>query len=234
VVTETIRYAVRDRVAEIVLARPDESNRFTHTMMRDLANALGAATADGVDIVVLSAEGADFSLGRERNEVLPPEMTRAENTALIVTVSHAMRDCPAIIVASVRGRALGFGCGLVVQSDFAVAAESATFGFNEIRHGSAPRFVMAYLEDYLGPKRAIDLLVTARELEAAEAERFGILSRVVAETQLDSAVDALVADLRERDARAMRACKSYLREIRGVERSQRFEYALGAQVRAAR
>jgi enoyl-CoA hydratase/carnithine racemase len=231
---ELVRYTLGDRVAGIELSRPDRANRFNHTMMRSLAEAFMRATEHGVDVVVLTAAGDDFSVGRERDEVLPEGMTKADNTGLIVTVSHAMRDCPAIIVASVRGRALGFGCGLAVQSDFALAAETAQFGFNEIHHGSAPRFVMAYLEDYVGPKRALDLVVTGRTFGAAEAERYGMLTRVVDEDGLADSTGALVAELLERSPRAMRSCKSYLREVRGVERSERFAYALGQQVRAAR
>jgi enoyl-CoA hydratase/carnithine racemase len=233
-VADFIEYESADRTARITLNRPDADNRFNQLMMRELADAFDAATRADVGLVVLSARGGDFSTGRDRDEVLPEGMTKAENTALIVTVSHAMRDCPAIIVAAVRGRALGFGCGLAVQSDFALAAESASFGFNEIHHGSAPRFVMAYLETYVGPKRAIDLLTTGRVFPAADAERYGLVTNVVPDPDLDSALHALVSELASRSPRALRACKSYLREVKDVPVADRFDYALSAQLRAAK
>ena len=103
-----------------------------------------------------------------------------DNTRLIVDANRLLTGFPGITVAAAQGRALGFGCGVVVQSDIALAAASAELGFDEVHHGTAPAFVMSYLEDHVGPKRALDLIVTGRTLSAAEAEQWGIVTRVVA------------------------------------------------------
>jgi enoyl-CoA hydratase/carnithine racemase len=225
---ELVRYSVSGRVARIVLDRPDAGNLFTTGMMRGLAGAFTAATASQAAVTLLCAAGPDFSRGRDRDETLPAGMTRLDSTALIVEVGEAVRAYPGLLVTAVSGRAMGFGCGLVVQSDLSVAADTAQFGFDEILHGSAPRFVMAYLEDAIGPKRALDLLVTGRALEAAEAERIGLVSRVVPAADLASSAEAMVSALLERDPVAIRTCKSYLREIRAIEPDERLKHALAA------
>ena len=119
-------------------------------------------------VLFITAAGADFSLGRDQGE-RPPNMTRAQNTRLIVEANRALAAFPGIAVAAVRGRALGFACGLAVQADITIAAADATLGFDEVHTARPPRFVMSYLADYIGPKRAMDMVVTGRMLVGPQA-----------------------------------------------------------------
>jgi enoyl-CoA hydratase/carnithine racemase len=160
-------------------------------------------------------------------------VSRAQNTRLIVEANRALAAFPGIVVTAVRGRALGFACGLAVQSDLTIAAQTATFGFDEVRTARPPRFVMAYLADYIGPKRAMDMVVTGRMLSAAEAEHFGFVSRVVADRELDAARIALVEGLLELDHDALVTCKQYPHEIRRVDPGDRDEYAYARTIGVA-
>lgn len=223
---EFVQTKVEGRVARIRLDRPEADNRITIAMMRQFIEGLRAATDAAADVLVITASGDNFTVGRDQQERPPEGMTRRDNLALIIQGNELLGRFEGISVTAFRGRALGFGSGLVVQSDLSVAADTATLGFDEIRHGFAPSIVMTYLEDYVGWKRALDLVATGRTLNAMEAQSFGMVSRVVAADDLDASTESLVDDLLDRDPAALRTCKSYMREIRGVGNEQRGEYAL--------
>lgn len=216
------------RTTHIELDRPDEANRITSVMMRQFADALAAATRAESDVLVISAVGPDFSVGRDQKEQLPEGVTRRDGAEVIVEANRLLGGFPGVTVAAARGRAIGFACGVVLQSDLAIVADTAQLGFDEIRHGLAPAFVMSYVEDYVGPKRALDLILTGRTLTAHEAHRAGMVSRVVAADALQASTDALLADLLRSDRKLLTTCKSYLREVRGVPSEQRGERALAA------
>lgn len=217
---------VDDRVARLTLNRPQAANRITSVMMRQLVDALERAGSSGADVLVISAAGEDFSVGRDQHEQLPEGTTKADNTALIVAANDALHTFPGVTVASVRGRALGFGCGLALQCDLSVAADTAVLGFDEIRHGLTPRFVMSYVEDYIGAKRALDLILTGRLLPAAQAERYGMVSRVVAADALAVSTEALVADLVRSSPPLLAACMDYLVQVRAIPPADRGRAAL--------
>lgn len=220
-----VQYEAADRVARVRFDRPEADNKIHSTMMSQFIDALDAATRSGADVLVIGATGPDFSVGRDQAEALPAGMSKLDNTALIVRANRLLTGFAGITVTSVRGRALGFGCGVAVQSDIALAADTAALGFDEIHHGTAPAFVMSYLEDYVGPKRAVELIVTGRILPAAEAERYGLVTRTVAADALDAATDALVEQLLATPGELLARCKAYLRDNRAVPAEQRLDHA---------
>jgi enoyl-CoA hydratase/carnithine racemase len=223
---QVVTLSTGGRVARLTLDRPESGNLITSTMMRQLAAALTEAGDAGADILVISANGPDFSLGRDQHEVLPDGVTRDDNTRLIVTANDALADFPGVTISSVRGRAVGFGCGLALQTDFTVVADTALLGFDETRHGLSPKFVMGYLESFVGRKRAVDLILTGRLVPAAEAERIGMVSRVVPEDDLAAATEALVATLSTSPGELLLRSKRYLHAIRDVHPDKRMKHAL--------
>jgi enoyl-CoA hydratase/carnithine racemase len=225
-----VRYTVDGRLASVRLEGSGEGNRLTSVVMAQLTAALRSAAQSGADVLAVTADGDDFSLGRDPHEARPAGMSRADSLRLIVEANRAFNAFPGISVTAVQGRALGFACGLAVQSDLTLAAQTATFGFDEVHVGRPPRFVMAYLADYIGRKRALDLVVTGRLISADDAERFGVVSRVVAAEDLADSTKSLISSLLELDQDALRTCKSYPREIRRVDADERDEYAYAQTV----
>jgi enoyl-CoA hydratase/carnithine racemase len=223
---QLVTLAVDGRVARLALDRGEFGNLITSNMMRQFADALTTAGTSGADILVISSTSADFSLGRDQHEVLPAGVTRADNTKLIVVANDALAEFPGVTISSVRGRAVGFGCGVAVQSDFTVVADTAVLGFDEIRHGLSPGFVMGYLESFVGRKRAVDLITTGRLVPALEAERIGMVSRVVGDDDLEAATDALVATLTATTPELLLRNKRYLHDIRDIHPDQRMNHAL--------
>lgn len=224
---QPVRFERDGRRGRVILARPEHGNRIDVATMQGFIAALGRAHDAAVDVLVISAEGPDFSLGRDQDE-RPTGMSKRDNLALILTANELLGEFPGVTVAAIRGRALGFGSGVAVQSDLTIASDGAELGFTEIRHGFAPAIVMTYLETYVPRKVAVDLLMTGRTVPAAEALAMGLVTRVVPDDLLDSEVDATVDDLLAKPVDALRQCKFFLREIATVAEGDRGQRALDA------
>ncbi|CAN5538570.1 hypothetical protein BH24GEM3_BH24GEM3_07870 [soil metagenome] len=114
------------------------------------------------------------------------------------------------VVALVHGRALAGGCGLATACDLVLAAASARFGYPEVRIGFVPAMVMAILRRNLSEKRAFELIVRGEQLTAAEAERVGLINRVLADDRFEDEAAAYVADLAGLSTSAVQLCKRLL------------------------
>jgi enoyl-CoA hydratase/carnithine racemase len=224
-----IDFAVDDRVARLVLQRPAASNAFTGDMLRQLLAALNRAASEA-DILAISAAGADFSLGRDRQDVKsgPPPF---EAFKLITEVNSALSAFPGVSVCSVQGRAFGFGVGLVMKSDIALAAEDARFMLDEVKLGIAPMFILAEISEHLAPKAALDIVLSSREFGAEEAKELGLISRITGDLRGES--ETLVKELRSRDPEVLKASKRYYRAVRQLPAEARSAYALVEQTRFA-
>lgn len=212
-----------ERVAHVVLDRPDSANLVTYAMMTQLVDAL--AGAKGCDVLAVSANGADFTLGRDQSE-RPEGVSLADGLRLILEVNELLRSFDGISVALVRGRALGFGSGLAMQCDLTIASETAVFGFDEITHGFPPLIVETYLGGYVPRKTALDLVLTGRQVTAAEALTVGMVSRVVSDEALEPVGTAVIEQLRSAKPSALRRAKSFLPEIDCVPVAERPSYGL--------
>src|SRR4051812_13132646 len=166
-------------------------------MLSQLLAALGRAASEA-DILAISAAGADFSLGRDRQDAKAGGAP-FEAFKLITDVNAALSAFPGIVTCSVQGRCFGFGVGIVMRSDIALAAADARFMLDEVKLGIPPMFIMAELSEHLAPKMALDIVLSSREFGAGEAKELGLVSRAVGSHELESSLQALVADLRSRD-----------------------------------
>ena len=224
---QSVDLVIDQRVGTLTLNRPEHGNLITSEMMKLLGDHLRDASG-AVDLLVITSAGNDFTHGRDQRDQ-ESGLSREENLGLAIGVNSALGALEAIVLAAVRGRAFGFGCGLVVQSDLVVASETAVFGFDEMAHGFPPMIVMSYLGRYLLPKQALDLIITHREISAGAAANLGIVTEVVPDDELESRTRGLVSQLSANAAAAKRA-KQYLREIENVEPERRPEYALRSQI----
>jgi len=225
-----IKCDVADRLARIAFARAGEGNAFTGDMIRQLRDAI--RDCDGrADILTLTGEGADFTVGRDRKEPMsgPP----FDAFSLITDLNESLSNFRGIVISAVRGRAFGLGVGLIMRSDLAIASEDAVFALDEVKLGIPPMFVMAAIVDHMVPKRALDVILTSREFHAGEALEIGLLSRVVPASDLEDCVDALVSELRARDREVLRACKRYLHAVKKMPVEARPAHALTEQTRFA-
>jgi enoyl-CoA hydratase/carnithine racemase len=226
-----IAFALENRIARLVLQRPSASNAFTGEMLSQMLASLRRAASEA-DLLVISAAGRDFSLGRDRQDAqagAPP----FEAFKLITEVNAALSAFPGIAVCAVQGRAFGFGVGIVLRSDIALAADDARFMLDEVKLGIAPMFIMAEISEHLAPKTALDIVLSSREFGAAEAKAMGLLSRIVPAGELQSSLEAIIVELRSRDPEVLAASKRYFAAVRQLPSAARSAYALVEQTRFA-
>lgn len=187
----TIRVETHGRVGLIVLDRPEVLNALNSTLMHEIVTAARHFDADeGIGAIVVAGSEKAFAAGADISEM-------AELSALDLTMRRpfeewsAFADVRTPVVAAVRGYALGGGCELALMCDVIVAGEGARFGQPEVNLGVIPglggtqRLVRA-----IGYYKAADLVLTGRMMDAHEAERCGLVSRVVAD---DAVLDEAMA-----------------------------------------
>lgn len=221
---------IESRIARLTLQRPAAGNAFTSQMMADFLAALPRAAAEA-DILAISGAGEDFTVGRDREE--PKRGAPFDAFKLITDLNAALAAFPGIAVSLVRGRAFGFGVGIVMRSDIVLAADDARFALDEVKLGIPPMFIMAEILGHLAPKAALDIVLSSREFGAAEAKEMGLVSRVLPRERLQGAADELVRELASRDAAVLRASKRYLASVRELPPAARAAYALVEQTRFA-
>lgn len=219
------------RVGRLYLQRSSHANKFTSEMLGRIAEVMVSAQGEA-DIIVIHAVGDDFSLGRDREEPKNPEGPYASFNE-ISRVNAAFAAFPGIIVTAVKGRTYGFGLGIVMRSDIAIAADDCRFMLDEVSLGFPPMFLMEVILDHLPSKRAFDLILSSREFSAAEAYEMGLVSRLVQKNKLESEVDDFVNLLSIRNSQVLKSCKAYLKTIKQIPTAARPNYALVEQVQFA-
>ncbi len=219
--TAWLRVAEDVDVVRLTLARPP-LNILTIEVLEELRHALElAAQRPALKAVVLAAEGKAFCAGVAVEDHLG-ERAKPMLEAFH-EVFHALRalECPT--VAAVQGAALGGGAELATFCDVVIADEGATFGQPEIRVGVFPPIAALHYPHRVGPARALRLLLTGEVLGAAEAERIGLVDRVVPAGTVADAVEAEIARFRGMSAVVLRLTKRAVRETVGLP----FEEGLG-------
>ena len=187
-------------VGRIILARPQQQNALDRPMADDLFAALAQFESDAACRVVhLGAEGDDFSVGADveswaRTPEADSESFRSDAEAF-GRVLLAIRALMKPVVCTVRGRALGDGAALASACDIVLAHQEAEFGYPDVRRGFVPALVMTMLRRSVGEKHAADLVLTGRIISADEAERIGLVSRVVPVATFDADIDATLAQV---------------------------------------
>lgn len=194
---ETLRIADQNGVRTITLHRPEALNAFNDQLMTDLTAALDAAEADdGVGAIVITGSAKAFAAGADIKEMAPKGFADVYGEDFITAKWERVTRCRKPVIAAVAGFALGGGCELALMCDFVIAAETAKFGQPEIRLGVIPgaggsqRFAQ-----FAGKAKAMDMILTGRMMDAAEAERCGIVARVVPADRLLEEAQAAAATI---------------------------------------
>jgi enoyl-CoA hydratase len=195
---QNIVVETRGRVGVIRLNRPQALNALNAALMEELAAAIAGYDADpAIGCVVITGSEKAFAAGADIKEMTGKSYMEAfmgNFTATWDAVARARK--PAI--AAVAGFALGGGCELAMQCDFIIAADNARFGQPEIKLGIIPGIGGTQrLARAVGKAKAMDLILTGRMMDAAEAERAGLVARVVPAAELMTetmkAADAIAA-----------------------------------------
>lgn len=189
---ETILVETRGKVGLITLNRPKALNALNTTVLKEVVEALQAFEADsGIGAIVLTGSEKAFAAGADIREMQSKTYVDAYLEDFFAGWD-AMNRIRKPIVAAVAGYALGGGCELAMMCDFIIAADSAKFGQPEITLGVMPGMGGSQrLTRFVGKSKAMDMCLTGRMMDASEAERSGLVSRVVpASDLLDEALKA--------------------------------------------
>jgi enoyl-CoA hydratase len=190
-VTEAVKLErVRPGVMQLTLNRPERLNAMNHELVSGLYDAFDAASEDrGCRVIVLTGSGRGFCAGLDLSEGASPPTTQSMGRAqagmtvqkLIAGLVPKMRSVPQPIVAAVNGAASGGGLALALASDVRIAAQSARFNVAFIRVGlsGCDVGVSWMLPRLIGASRAFELLLTGRLIDATEADRVGLVTKVV-------------------------------------------------------
>ncbi len=205
---EALLYDVEAAVARITINRPEKRNSLSWTVMTELRAALAAAKADpDVRVVVLTGAGdRAFCAGADLSGMAGDGGYAAVHDARgeLARLFRDMWELGKPIVARVRGYALAGGFGLACACDLIVCSDDARFGTPEIDVGLWPHMITVPLTRSMPPKRALELMMTGRRVDAAEAERIGFVHRVVPAGSLDAAVDELTSVLAAKSPAVMK------------------------------
>ena len=193
----TILVGEQGPIARLTLNRPDKRNPIGPATCGELVHALAAIKANpALRVVILTGAGVAFSVGgdlaamQQRPGGPPP--------ATLVELLMAMHELGKPIIAMVNGPALAGGLGLMVACDLVVASDTAQFGTTEIAVGLWPMMITAEITRSVGRKKTLEMMLTGRKLDAAEALECGLVNRVVPAESLEQATLALAAELADR------------------------------------
>jgi cyclohexa-1,5-dienecarbonyl-CoA hydratase len=217
---QTIQFHPGPRVSSIILNRPP-LNIINIEMMNELNAAWDEIDAMDSQVVVISAGGERaFSAGVDVADHVPERIP-----AMLSTFHRIIRrifESDRITVAAIQGHTLGGGAELAMVCDFVIAAETAQIGQPEISLGCYPPVAAAYLPRAIGFHRASQLVLMGESISATEAERIGLVSKVVPASQLSATVDDYIDRLLTKSSAVLALTKKALRE--GLD--HRFERAL--------
>ena len=212
------RFESSGGIATVTLDRPGKLNALTFEAYADLRDLLAQLPHGGdVRVLVLRGAGRAFCSGGDVNEIIGATLRMGQDELLAFTrmsgeVIRGMRECPIPVIAVVHGMAAGAGAVIALAADFRVATPAARFAFLFTRVGlSGGDMGAAYLLPRLvGLGRATQLLMLGDTIDAAQAERIGLISELVGDDELEGAVDRLARRLADGPAQAYAQTKALL------------------------
>jgi len=183
---ETLKVERRDRVGIITLVRTEALNALNMRLMDELTDALDTLEADnGIGCIVLTGSGRAFAAGADIKEMAFKTYPEAYGEDFITRNWERLTRTRKPVIAAVNGLALGGGCELAMMCDFILASENARFGQPEIKVGVIPGAGGTQrLARFIGKSKAMEMCLSGRMMDAAEAERCGLVSRIVPADQL--------------------------------------------------
>jgi enoyl-CoA hydratase/carnithine racemase len=212
------RFESSGGIATVTLDRPGQLNALTFQAYADLRDLLAQLPhRDDVRVLVIRGAGRAFSSGGDVNEIIGATLRMGQDELLAFTrmsgeVIRGMRECPIPVIAVVHGMAAGAGAVIALAADFRVATPAARFAFLFTKVGlSGGDMGAAYLLPRLvGLGRATQLLMLGDTIDATQAERIGLISELVADDELDQAVDRLARRLADGPVQAYAQTKALL------------------------
>jgi len=202
-------------VATISLNRPEIHNAFDDHLIGELVMTFNAIANDpNVRLVVLCGQGKSFSAGADigwmRRMADYSDVENLTDARAVAELLAVIACCPKPVLARVQGAAMGGGVGLVAACDVAIGSSSAKFSLSEVKLGLIPATIGPYVIRAIGERQAGRYMVTGEQFDATEAQRIGLLHRVVDPDQLDDAITEMIEALLKNGPNAMQEAKALI------------------------
>ena len=206
---KTLIVEVEDHVSLIKLNRPEALNALNTELLQELGTALCEARSnEKVRVVVITGSDKAFAAGADIKEMSEKTFVDVATDDMFGEISEKFLSFPKPIIAAVGGYALGGGCELAMMCDFIIAADSAKFGQPEINLGVMPGIGGSQrLTRAVGKSKAMDMNLTGRFMDAEEAERSGLVSRVVPAKKLMEESMSAAQKISEKSTLSVQATK---------------------------
>lgn len=215
-----IDYEVAGGVATVTIDDPSRRNPLSNSEMAALHRAIRrSGTDDDVRVVVVTGAGdVAFSAGGDlKSGFIDDPLQGHEARGALADVFRAMHRNPKPIVGRVNGVAFGGGFGVAAACDIVIASERARFGTPEVDLGLWPMMISAVLLPMVSRRTLIEMMMTGRIISAEDAKQLGIVSRVVADDELDGAVREVVETLLSKSSAALALGKESFYAISGMD-----------------
>ena len=231
---DAIRVSTDGAVTTLVLDKPEKRNALSLPTMLEIVDALQNVAQSDADALVIAANGPVFSAGHNFADMAGADLDATRHLFDVCTqMMNLVQEIPQVVVAKVHALATAAGCQLVASCDLAVAAESAAFALPGGKGGLFCHTPLVAVSRNIGRKRAIEMAFTGDPIDARTAADWGLVNRVVADTDLDDAV----ADLVGRSVRGSAMSKSlgkraFYAQI-GLDQGDAYGYAAEVMAQAA-
>lgn len=222
-------------VAFITLNRPEKRNALNDAVVRSVKSALREASAkESVRVVVITGAGQDFCSGADLEALKKiSDASVSENVddaRSLMELFELVRQVPVPVVAAVKGRALAGGCGLASACDLIVAADSARFGYPEVKIGFVPAMVLSILKRNVSEKRAFELLTRGAEISAEEAKEIGLVNQIFDIDSFDNDLKVYLSAFEKLSKSAVALTKTLLYQTDGMSFSAALETGVDVNV----
>jgi methylglutaconyl-CoA hydratase len=234
----TLNLEISRDIATITLDRPEKRNAISAEMMEDILGALGEIESSAARVVILTGTGKAFCSGMDLEGLkalaTQSSMDNLEDSRRMARLFRRIWSFPKTTIAAVNGAAIAGGCGLATLCDFTLSVPEAKFGYPEVRIGFIPAIVSVFLTRQISEKYARDLLLTGRIIEAAEAQRLGLVTQIVPAKELMAATHKLAGILLACSPTSLLKTKKLLCDLATGELDRELELAIveNAQIRS--
>ena len=252
-VYHTLRLRIPGEVATLTFNRPEKRNALSPEMIEELLAALDELEASGARVAIVTGAGKAFCAGMDLDALKALATQAQEHKALkggvlkgglprpsdanladsrrMARLFRRIYDFPKPLIAAVNGPAIAGGCGIATLCDFTLAAPEARFGYSEVRIGFVPALVSVFLIRQIGEKRARELLLSGRILDAEEARELGLVNEVAPQERLLERARELAAELLAASPTSLIYTKRLFRELSKEQLDRELELALQENAR---
>jgi enoyl-CoA hydratase len=224
---ETILYDIDDRVARITINQAEKMNKLSNTVLKEIIHAARSADKDNnARVLIISGAGEKaFCAGADLKGVKHDSVLKSkENLEDYAELCLTFNTLKTPSIAMIRGYAVAGGCGLAMLPTFSIASENAKFGLPEINIGMWPMMVMAILFRNVGKKKGLELICTGDMIDAHEAERIGMITKVVPDEQLEDEVAELAKKLKNKSGSILRLGLEAFQNVTDMEYNMAIAY----------